>query len=236
MFKVITRVIAIAFLLIGITQNVSAHTMWMELGSASEDGNQQSVNVYFGEYSDAKPTSFARWFSNLKEVAVFLQKPNGEIVQLAADFPHEDHLTFQFEAKEDGLYKVYFEHEVKDIFKGMKITYSSAVLYGKNYKKQAHFGFYGIELLWKKLGGPAFNYRVNQSPVSDATVTAAKLGDKTADLNLISDQKGNMHFPKKTKGSYLLEVVEKNDVVDQTYPNQAYKVDYKMFTYQINLK
>ena len=110
----------------------SAHAIWIETDPVAKKAASHQVKVFFGEYGDNERDTVAKWFSDLKEIKLWLVSPDGTKTQLSTS-DGVNHLSASFTPKEDGVYTLLIAHVVKDMHGKSKIEYnaSATVLVGK---------------------------------------------------------------------------------------------------------
>lgn len=122
----------IACLLFITTSSLFAHAVWIETNPIAQKGIKHEVKIFFGEYGDNERDTVAKWFSDLKEIKLWLVAPDGTKSQLATSNAI-DRLSATFMPQADGVYTLLIFHVVKDLHGKSKIEYnaSATVTLGK---------------------------------------------------------------------------------------------------------
>lgn len=105
--------------------SVSAHAIWIESNATGKKGSKHAVKVYFGEFGDNERDTVAKWFSDLKDLKVYLVGPGQQKVQLSTS-DAVDHLLADFVPSADGVYTILIYHVVKDLHGAAKIEYNAS--------------------------------------------------------------------------------------------------------------
>lgn len=107
------KLIAVSLFLLQ-TGNASAHALWIETASTGKIGQKQQVAVYYGEYADNERDSVSHWYSDVKEVKIWLVGPDNKKVQLTTT-AEAARLVADFTPSANGIYTVLADHPVKDV-------------------------------------------------------------------------------------------------------------------------
>ena len=237
MQKILTSI----FLLFGLFFNIlsaQAHTLWLELAGNNKLHQLQEVKIYFGEFSHAAPTPTAKWFSDLASVKVTVIAPDGTSSEIVERL--QDSLCYKlyFKPSQVGVYQVSFSHEVKDVFKDMKITYASLAFVNIENVKQPKLttGLENSKLEWidtRKY--KQFNYIEFNSLVKNGILTTVKEGSGKENNNLSTNDKGQVIVPKDFKGRYLIELTDVKAVENGVHNGKIYKNDFKQFSFLLSI-
>lgn len=209
--------------------------MWIEVASMAKLGMEQNVRVYFGEYSWGKPTVTAKWFSDIKEYKLMVKAPDGSTFELKDKKQDSTFYATSFTPTQKGVYTIWLSHEVKDVYKDMKLTYTSAAFVNTaNKAGQTITLGEGKSQLKYNSKRAKYTYLENGKTMPGAVLAVAKAGDKDAASNVTTDKNGNFALPKSWKGRFLIELSDPK-TEDGTHNGTAYKTNYTEFTYQVNL-
>lgn len=109
----------------------SAHALWIETGVKGAKGKSHNVKIFFGEYAENERDTVSKWFSNLKEVQVFVTAPDGSKKQLTLT-DAVNHYSSSFTPDQQGTYIVSLAHTVADVYGTNKLEYyaTATVLVG----------------------------------------------------------------------------------------------------------
>jgi len=231
----LSRLFAVLFLLLG-SHWVSAHEMWIETKPVGKIGEAQEIKVFFGEFSWNKPTSAAKWFSDIADCKLMLTSPDGKTEQLEKS-KEEDCYKASFTPKEKGVYKLSFVHVVKDVYKEMRLTYISAAVVNVSADKKGSTlvgeGYYQLKVDNNELakGYPThFTVMEGGKAYTKNMVEVSNLDSATN--NLTTDDKGMLAFPKEWKGGQLIQLAHPVKAEGQKEHNgKPYTNDYTVFTF-----
>ncbi len=115
---------ALLALLLLLSATTKAHTMWIDTPFEGQTGRQQTVRIFFGEFSLRMISPADRWFSDIADCRLTLLAPDGTRTVLQKT-PADSCYTASFTPTTDGWYLLFFEHTVRDLYEGMRITYQA---------------------------------------------------------------------------------------------------------------
>jgi uncharacterized GH25 family protein len=207
MKKLIVLLIIMATYFVG-TQQASAHAVWIESNSKATKNKVHEVNVFYGEYPSGQSDSTAKWYSDLKNLEVWVISPSQKKTKLEMK-DLSTHLTSSFIPEEDGIYYVSTVHTTKDLGGTTKYEFSSVVpvLSGKATAAPS-----SLEQALSVLVQPDV-YKTNKT----IELQAWKDGQAYADAEVLimspegwvktvrADNNGKVSFTPKLKGSYVIE-------------------------------
>lgn len=101
-------------LLLIVTGNAFAHALWIETSASGKVGQTQEIVIYYGEYAENERDSVAHWFSDIKEVKIWLISPDNKKTQLVTTVD-ATRLTADFTPVVSGNYTILADHPVKDV-------------------------------------------------------------------------------------------------------------------------
>lgn len=94
--------------------NAAAHALWIETNTTGSIGKKQLISIYYGEYAENERDSVSHWFSDVKNVQLWLVSPNNKRIQLATT-AEPIQLTAEFTPTENGTYTLLIDHPVKEV-------------------------------------------------------------------------------------------------------------------------
>ena len=100
----------------------SAHALWIETETKGNRNKVHLVRVYLGEFSDNERDSVANWFSNMKDIELFVTDPSGNRKKITLK-DAGNHYLGEFIPSVDGNYTLSVAHTVADIYNEGKIEY-----------------------------------------------------------------------------------------------------------------
>lgn len=111
---------------VGAGLEANAHAIWIQSNPKASKNKAHEVKVYYGEYPEGQPDSVGKWFSDLKDLEVWVTSPSQKKTKLALE-DATTHLSTSFIPDEDGVYYVSTVHTTKELGGTTKYEFSSAV-------------------------------------------------------------------------------------------------------------
>ncbi|MBE8719824.1 hypothetical protein [Sphingobacterium pedocola] len=112
--KSIKHIILSLMVLLGGSQLVQAHAIWLESHPIGVKNKAHVVRVFYGEYATGEIDATKDWYSDMKELTVQLVGPNQKVQTLRLE-DKGDFLEGTFLPSEDGLYHLFTSHAAKDL-------------------------------------------------------------------------------------------------------------------------
>src|SRR6478735_26657 len=94
--------------------NTFAHALWIETAASGKIGQKQQLAIYYGEYAENERDSVSHWFSDVKEVKLWLVSPDNKKVALTTT-AESIRLVADFTPTANGTYTLLVDHPVKDV-------------------------------------------------------------------------------------------------------------------------
>lgn len=217
--------------------DTNAHTIWLETSQVGKRGKSHEVKIYFGEPDE--PTFTEKWFSDLRELQVKLVSPSGK-EEILTKTQLESHFKAVFTPSEKGIYTLSVNHLVKDVFKGMKITYQSVALVsvGDKSTEQVQLGALPLQLSLSgqlpKVGGEkVFKFLKEGKTAEKERVNITSQNGWSRSYR--TSNKGEIKFKPLWKGKYLVEF-SWSKKEEGTHHNTPYTTDYQTINYLIEIK
>ncbi|WPQ61725.1 DUF4198 domain-containing protein [Chitinophaga sancti] len=216
----------------------SAHAVWIETALKGTKNKAQDVRVFLGEYAANERDSVSNWFSNMKDVKLFVTTPAGarEEISLKADGRS---LAGQFTPATEGTYTLAISHTVETIYGETKIEYyaTATVVVGKESASQLG----GITFLSvvpgaeepKGFGNVPLTIYKGKAPLADAKVEVISPDGWVKELK--SGQNGVANFIPLQAGQYLVEA-SYNVKSEGTHHDKPYKSVVHIVTHNVNVK
>lgn len=218
---------------------IQAHTVWLETAQNGKINQKQEIKIFFGEgYTSIMPS--AKWFSNIKDLELKIVSPSGKEIIVKDKVQNEKYYSAFFTPTEKGVYKISFNHVVKDIHRGMKITYQSESLVNVS-------SSFKEELVGEKPLQLQVNF-LDAKLNKDNTIKVigdgqAKQREKVTIVSengwkrtLLTDAEGKAVFKPIWKGKYLIEYNISKEEKGKNEEGQEYNTDYKVITYFFDVK
>lgn len=216
----------------------SAHAIWIETALKGTKDKEQEVRVYLGEYAENERDSVAAWFSNLKDLQLYVTGPDGkrQQINLKAD---GDHYEGNFIPSADGNYTLSIHHTVADVYGETKIEYyaSATVMVGKT----------GPSTLTSSTAlaivpGSEEPKSLQSIPVSvfyeGQPAAAARVEISSPDgwvKGIQGNERGEAAFKPIGKGQYMLEAI-KTEKTTGSHNGKPYKTVRHLVTHCIYVK
>ncbi len=105
-------------------QVAMAHAIWIESASVAQKNQSQDVKVFYGEYASGEIEKTDKWYSDLKNIEVWLHTPSKKRVKLQLE-DKQDYLQSSFLPSEDGVYYITTVHTAKELGGTTKYEFSS---------------------------------------------------------------------------------------------------------------
>lgn len=214
----------------------NAHAVWIETALKGTKNKAQDVHVYLGEYAANERDSVVNWFSNMKDVKLFVTTPGGAREEIALKANGRT-LDGSFTPAAEGTYTLSISHTVATVYGETKIEYyaTATVVVGKESESRLS-GVTGLSIVpaseEPKGPVPVTVYK-DKSPVADAKVEVIAPDGWVKELK--SDAKGATSFTPVVAGTYMLEA-SVNEKSSGTHENQPYKSVAHIVTHCITVK
>lgn len=229
------KLVLLALLVIAAAQTF-AHALWIETNARGAQGQPQQVSIFFGEYSENERDSTAHWFSNLKDIKLFVTAPDG--TKTALPITAETlHFAATFTPTTNGVYTLSIAHTVADVYSNMKIEYYTAATVGVNSTDtknlQAATALAVQPAAAVTLHQPAtINVYNNSQLFTGAKVVIVAPDGK--EKNLVSNAKGAATFTPEAAGRYMIEAI-RTDKTPGEHNGKPYKNITHLVTYCISV-
>lgn len=208
MKKIIVLIFAIVAI-VGATLEANAHAIWIQSAYKATKNKAHEINVFYGEFPEGQPDAVAKWYSDLKDLEVWIISPTQKKIKLDLK-DVSTHLTSSFIPDEDGVYYITTVHCTKDLGGTTKYEFSSIVPVAVGYvvaevlapvstlailaEAKSYRAMRPIELQINKDG----------SALTKGNVLIMSSGGWVKTIQ--SDAKGKIFFTPPFKGRYVIEV------------------------------
>ncbi|MGJ1362552.1 DUF4198 domain-containing protein [Sphingobacterium spiritivorum] len=212
--KIITQLFLILILLGG-KQVAMAHAVWIESKASASKNQPHDVKIFYGEYASGEKESTDKWYSDLKNLEVWLTTPDNQRVKLDVK-DEQEHLSTSFVPEKDGVYYISTVHATKDLGGTTKYNFSSLVpvRVGKlaisaTSPKDLPFSVEKITTSGKKKSEIEVLVSSNGKAVKDAEVIVMSETGWTKTLK--TNENGVVSFSPQWKGNYVVEASQMNE-------------------------
>ena len=217
--------------------SLHAHTVWIEANPNGKLNKTQEVKIFFGEPDS--PTFTEKWFSDIKDLSVKLISPSGK-EQILEKQQKESYYAAFFTPTEKGIYTISVNHLVKDVFKGMKITYQSVAFVSVDSKENKEFVFGDLPL---QLSFDASVPKTEKTKVfkflKEGRMAEKERVSITSEngwsMSYRTSNKGEIKFVPLWKGKYLVEF-SWSKKEEGEHNGASYQSDYQTINYLIQIK
>jgi len=121
----VQRIFMVLMILLGGKQVANAHAVWIESNPVASLHQKQTVQIFFGEFEKNEIDPVASWYSDLKDLEVWLTNPDQTKTKLIFT-AKENYLEATFTPQQEGRYTVSTVHAAKDL--GGKTKYEFAAV------------------------------------------------------------------------------------------------------------
>ncbi|WP_442590845.1 DUF4198 domain-containing protein [Pedobacter sp. AW31-3R] len=202
--------------MVGLTlgTTVFAHALWIETNTAGKVGQAHAVKIFYGEYAENERDVTSKWYSDVKELTLWLVGPDKQKIKLATTLG-DDVATASFTPEKDGQYTLLVSHPAKDLAGTTQYHFltSAAVYVGKT---AANVDGEAISNELKIFPESGLKYKVN-APVklkaihngankAEATVSVFSPSGWSKVLKTTKD--GVVEFTPEWPGRYVVEVTD----------------------------
>lgn len=221
--------------------NTFAHALWIETKATGTKGTAQTIDVFFGEFSDKDITKTAKWFSDIKDFSLVVITPSKKEIKLTSK-ALEDKYQANFTPDEEGVYTIAMHHTVKDVYGTMKLDYNSSatVVVGKASKgNDATFNTNGISLFSENAATAKLNEAVKVNALYEGKIAKEQkmkvIAPNGWEKELWSNEKGEFSFTPIWSGNYMVEFAYTEKAPGEQN-GKKYDEVWKMATYFIAVK
>lgn len=218
-----------------------AHGLWIETKAAGKVGQAQEVKLFYGEYAQNERDETAKWYSDVKELTLWLIGPDQKKVKLPTTLGDNVAMA-SFTPEANGQYTLVVSHPAKDL--GGKTKYhfltSTTIQVGKA-AAVVNGDLISNEL--KIYPSVATVYQVKKpvklKAVHDgelkAGATVSVFSPSGWSQTLITGKDGEIAFTPEWPGRYVVEVTDFKNTKGEHH-GQAYESSWLGSTYSFEVR
>ncbi|WP_444660170.1 hypothetical protein [Flavobacterium columnare] len=228
-------------LMLVVSPTLFAHALWIETKAIGTKGKLQSIDVYFGEFSEKDIEKTAKWFSDIKDFSLILITPSKKEIKLTATALENKYQAF-FTPDEEGVYTVAMHHTVKDVYGTMKLDYNSSatVTVGNaTIGNEASFNTNIISLFSKEAKAIKKDTKIMVNALYEGKIAKEQkmkvIAPNGWEKELWSNENGEISFTPIWSGNYMVEFAYTEKVTGE-HNGKKYDEVWKMATYLITVK
>lgn len=186
--------------------SASAHALWIETNASGKAGQAQDVKIFYGEYAENERDSVAKWYSDIRQLTLWLIAPDGKRTKLDC-MPGVIHLSASFTPAMEGNYTLSISHDTKDFPGTMRYQFNTnaSVTVGKSTPDT----FKGNDIhvtATPQNGKVAIKAYLNGTPAANMHVEV--VSPEGWRKTFVADKNGELAFTPTWKGRYMLEVTD----------------------------
>ncbi|ABG57555.1 DUF4198 domain-containing protein [Cytophaga hutchinsonii] len=219
------------------TGNAFAHALWIETAATGKIGQKQQVAVYYGEYAEGEKDSVSHWYSDVKDVKLWLVGPDNKKVQLTTT-AEAARLVADFTPAANGIYTLLADHPVKDVARTTLYQFvsSATVTVGTAATPSVTANTNSLSLTARS------GYKVDKPVTVDALFKNKPNTDITYSVvtpagwskSFKSDANGNLTFTPAAAGVYYVEAFYTEKITGEQN-GKAYESIWRGATYLITV-
>jgi uncharacterized GH25 family protein len=195
------------------TSSLFAHALWIETKASGKVGEAQEVKLFYGEYAQNERDETSKWYSDVKELSIWLVGPDQKKVKLNTTLG-ANVATTSFTPAMDGQYTLLVSHPAKDLAGTTKYHFltSTVVHVGKTAAVNGDL----ISNDLKIFPSSATAYKVNKPLKLKAVHNGTAKGAATVNVFspsgwsqvLTTGKDGEIEFTPLWPGRYVVEVTD----------------------------
>jgi len=222
-----------------ITNSLFAHALWIETAGAGKIGKEQTVKIYYGEYEDGERDSVIKWYSDLKDLSLWLVTPDQQKIQLTTA-PGTNYYEARFTPATNGTYTLAVSHQTRELGENTRYHFlaSTDVTVGKPTVNSA-VAVNSFQLHKSDVNPTKLNKEIQLKALLDNVNASGKkvsvFSPNGWSKELITDANGVIAFVPPFKGRYVIEISDMDKVAGEHY-GKPYQETWKAATYSIEVK
>jgi len=234
-----TKIILFLGLMLSSAGQLMAHALWIEANASGKAGQAQAVKVFYGEYAANERDEISKWYSDVKDLSLWLVGPDGQKTQLKT-VAGANFLSAEFVPQKDGAYTLVVSHEAKELGGTTKYCFlaSSVVKIGNAVSIDPASNTNDLKV-YPEL---KTSYKVNSTIKLNAVLKGAGKSEKAISVfspsgwskELTTGAGGSIEFVPLWPGKYVIEVQDFEKVPGQ-HNGANYEAVWKGATYSFDV-
>jgi len=205
--KLLTKLSFLSSLMIAGLQLFFAHAIWMETSALGSVGKEQIVKIFYGEYEESEIENTSNWYSDLKQMQVFVVQPDQSKIKLTLT-DKGTYMEARFTPKMEGTNLIYTEHFTKDLGEKTRYGFASqaAVQVGKKSNAVKGAQRYQLFVAPKKYNvGNSTQVVLTKDNLAVADQEVTVISPKGWEKKIKTDAEGKISFEMPLPGIYVIE-------------------------------
>lgn len=233
------NILLLTFAISLMTTSVFAHAIWIETANTGQIGKEQTVRIYYGEYVDGERDSVAKWYSDIKDLELWLVGPDQKKIQLKTTAT-VNYYEAKFTPGSNGAYTLTISHQAKELGGETKYHFlaSADVTVGKPAGKST-VAVNTLQLQNSDIASAQVNKQIqlkayhNNSDAADKKVSVFSPNGWSKELT--TDKTGSVSFLPPFPGRYVIEISDMDKTAGEHY-GKPYKETWSGATYSFEVK
>ncbi|MCD0488600.1 DUF4198 domain-containing protein [Pedobacter sp. MC2016-14] len=230
----------LAILLVLCSSQLFAHALWIETNATGKAGQAQQVKLFYGEYAQNERDSVAKWYSDVKELTLWLVGPDQQKIKLNTTLGYNV-ATASFTPAKDGIYTLLVSHPAKELAGTTAYHFLATATVQVGNAKGFDEKAFSTELKVIPLGAGSFT--VNTTVKLKAAVKGVIAKAKTISVfspsgwtkEIVTNASGVAEFTPIWPGRYVVEVSDYQKGKGEQL-GKAYEASWKGATYSFEVK
>jgi len=233
------NILLLTFAISLMTTGAFAHAIWIETANTGQIGKAQTVRIYYGEFVDGERDSVTKWYSDIKDLELWLVGPDQKKIKLKTTAA-ANYYEAKFTPGSNGAYSLTISHQAKELGGETKYHFlaSADVTVGKPAGKSTVF-VNSLQLQKSEITSAQVNKQI-MLKASHNNSDAAKMKVSVFSPNgwskeLTTDTTGSVSFLPPFPGRYVIEISDMDKTAGEHY-GKPYQETWSGATYSFEVK